>query len=195
MRRSMLALLALLPAANAMGPSEAPASPTMPSGQVVYRPECFGHAAEEKMANRGPSNNYSPSPAASGAGASTGHRGGRKSAPASAPQSAPPPPPVAISMEIEEESPVIQFGRDKPIDGDAGGAADLDDAVFESSKPAKGKQKEVAATDEGFALAEPVATEQPVNTRKEVAQRPAAPVLDWGGTVWLSNDDSMSLAS
>ena len=62
-------------------------------------------------------------------------------------------------------------------------------------EPAKGKQKEVAATDEGFALAEPVATEQPVNTRKEVAQRPAAPVLDWGGTVWLSNDDSMSLAS
>ncbi|MEQ1507848.1 MAG: hypothetical protein ABMB14_36805, partial [Myxococcota bacterium] len=42
MRRPVLALLALLPAASMVGPEAPAAAPAMPSGAVVFRPECFG---------------------------------------------------------------------------------------------------------------------------------------------------------
>ncbi len=205
MRRSVLALLALLPAASVVSP--APASPSMPTDRVVYRPECFGHVAEEAKATSAP---VTVGSTGSGRNTRSPAKSGGKSAPATA---APPPPPAAPAQQAPGDpnlaggayggggdasrSPVLskEFLQSVPTGrsyqsgvalAEEAEAAPAADAALAAAK-AKKEQKDDAKP------AEPVGGEmERLDDRDRAA---AGPVLDWGGTVWLSNDDSMSLAS
>ena len=54
MRRPLLVLLALLPAASALSPAPASSTASFPTGEAVFRPECFG--LTDEFANLGPVN-------------------------------------------------------------------------------------------------------------------------------------------
>ena len=198
MRRPLLVLLALVPAGAAVS-IPAPAAPaTYPSGNVVYRPECFGNlvdlegqlgaiggAAYGGVATTAPSK-PSPPPAA----APTPNRSGpklsislptkSKSAPA-APAEAPPPPPPASYDLVQDES----WADDAKMERESGDAfrAVAGGAEEAEKKPADKSLKEEPKAD----------APHPAEDR-DLAAAPTK-VVDWGGTIYLSNDDSMSLAS
>jgi Ca-activated chloride channel family protein len=184
MRRSLVVLLAVAPVVYTLLPS-APAAPSakFPQGQLIVRPECFGGMDYEGGASLG----LQP-PGGQGYGSAGSKRKGSVAGPASAP-SAPPPPPVAAAPV---KAPATKPSANRSFD--AGGAA---------------PEAEAAPADDGFALvkeerkaAESVAKQAAAakdverdNQLADSTQRPAPSSLEWGATVFLSNDDSMSLAS
>lgn len=159
MRRSLLALLALLPAVSAPSPAPASTTAAFPRGEAVFRPECFGPTDHELA--RGSRGN--------------GTLGG---AAASGPFAAPPPVASAPPSSAPSRAPKAEAAKKQ--------AMEMADAAMEPSAPPMDLLAEAGPT--------------PVTHRDEAPARPAeekarGPVLDWGATVWLSNDDSMSLAS
>jgi Ca-activated chloride channel family protein len=239
MRRSLLAVLVLLPAASTLAPAAPAASPAFPRGEAVYRPECFGYVQElSSGAGYGagygaPATTTPTAPPPPPSAAPPSHRGGngisvggvfgsKKQAPSSAPSPTPPPAAPAApaadawddelgDSDMQLESVATKNGpkRDHAsgkVTKDAKGRYDMaEPEPMEEAKEGASKQKaaekpeedeeelgNVGATDEA---------ERQQNKRfepevkREVTQAPPKPVLDWGSTVYLSNDDSMSLAS
>jgi Ca-activated chloride channel family protein len=213
MRRSLLALLALLPATYATssvapgGSAEAaPSRAETPRGEVVYRPECFPQPRDREQAYKVPAGrsaggsptttatpaappvyeeaeaepSYGAAPTQDAGGARQRPAkkskpglslGARKSAnemaPAAEPVAAPPPPPAELD---------VATGGDM-YDDDAASIVTETLSKEERSRDADigGKLDRRLLEDEN--------------------QARAGAVLDWGAKIFLSNDDSMSLAS
>lgn len=158
----------------------------MPRGSVVVR-DCF-EAVRNEEARRPPT-----------------QFGARPSlrAPASAP--APPPPPPAAPSGMFERLQDAVGGRGRAQEGESA-AADAPSASA-AERPRRAKKAEQNAQLEalGYVLPseEPAPEPEPSVVRgadfddsaSTKAVRPGDPSLDWGATVHLSNDDSMSLAS
>jgi Ca-activated chloride channel family protein len=148
-----------------------PVATRMPAGRLVTR-QCFGEEREE-MSSRG---------AAKGGGGAYGRSGGGPVMPAPAPMSAPSTvAPMKTASRAQAQSP----------------AADAM-AVAESAPP----------TEQGYLAEDDGAGEGTLGSISQEKKKdeatsfdaPTAPVrrqpsVDWGATVYLSNDDSMSLAS
>lgn len=106
--------------------------------------------------------------------------GGEAAASADAPAAAAPPPPPAEPMPEAEPAPTPDVAMEKSKKSEAN----------REQKPQDGDlAKELQAL--GYAALDDALEEEADETAVERVQR----VLDWGATVYLSNDDSMSLAS
>ena len=225
MRRPLLAALVLLPAASVLSPPARSASPALPKGEVVYRPECFGYAFEEQLRSSSGS-----------AGPSVGAAGGLQQAPTSAPSAPPPSAPKGgggkISVGARKSAPAAPEADAMPAPPPASAAYESfgDDAGLSAAPKAKEATKAEAKPQAAKAPAEKLQAAKPTQPAKDKGDdRPSAepadedseerldavanidvdqsekraaggersqqPVLDWGATVYLSNDDSMSLAS
>ncbi len=220
MHRSLVALLALVPAAAALtfGP-EADARDSFPEGEVVFRPECFNSYVDEDLAMAVPTSAPGGGLARSGSGKGGGGAKPKPKAPAPMQPSAPPPPPMPapmdssadvggapMPMEMEESAPVINFGRDKPIDGADSSRRAAEKKVAQAEEAARKSQEEATRAEAAAASARKAAEKAAKEAEKaretassgdaelddrSVAQR----VMDWGAKIYLSNDDSMSLAA
>ena len=181
----------------------APEAPLL-AGKAIYRPECFGGVDEEGQQYGG----VGKGGGGYGAGPSGGvAQGGRQNRSAPATASAPPPPPSSKPSPVPAPAPKPMKSAESAASGpmddapasrgrggaDAGMLApaaeaepDLQDRKADASK--KKESGDVSAVLEtlGYAAGEE-------KDRRVVAAN--QPALDWGATVWLSNDDSMSLAS
>ncbi len=189
----------------------------LPDGEPVVR-SCFGaeEEAEKKVAkpNRGPV----PPPVASGATKLRQRLFPGASAPESAPAEAPAPTATPSAAETTASASPPADGAPMAATGGSmggigqgeGGASSSgvlgalkDDAASPEpmaprSKP-KTSSKGSRANDEGDALAGGRTVAKREEAKERLANRPPPkppqPQVDWGGTTWLSNDDSMSLAS
>lgn len=74
-------------------------------------------------------------------------------------------------------------------------AADPQQAAAEPARAASGASKDDVARKPASTSVAPRRPPRPQPKREEAKVAPPKPVIDWGGTTWLSNDDSMSLAS
>lgn len=167
----------------------------IPAGQAIVR-ECWG-GERDRRASRSTGAPPPPPASPSGGGAfgtsgygsgGGGYGGGYGSglgsgAPASAPAAAPtttasaPSPKKSAAPKAEAQQAPAAEGRARAADdGYAGLAGDF--APAESA--AKSKTEEKPAV---------------FQAQREEAEYAPAPSLDWGATIYLSNDDSMSLAS
>jgi Ca-activated chloride channel family protein len=165
--------------ASKAGP--APRAPVL-AGTVVYRPECFGYGEADRP---------TPSSASTGSTRGSAKSGPRPSPPAKAPSAAAPPPPPVVATPMDLSS--LPAGRYQSTAGAGGEAAQSDSAADNEPRNqlvAKPKEAEHADKDEED-------TKKADDGLAAFGDRGGeeAPALDWGATVWLSNDDSMSLAS
>ncbi|MES2640801.1 MAG: VWA domain-containing protein [Myxococcota bacterium] len=193
-----------------------PAPVRMPTGEVIVR-ECYGGSERETSARR---NQGAPPPpptasapasggnygtigtsgtgpggggsgygsgAASGLGAptapSTTSRSSASTMPAPAPESKP-----------TAQAPAKSKGRSLSTDslgdeGDASSVAAAEAPMDGASSPKAGAKKDVSRADKRSESGAPMQDEQARSSAYP------DPNLDWGATVYLSNDDSMSLAS
>jgi Ca-activated chloride channel family protein len=203
MRRSLVAALALAPVAYTLLPS-APAAPAprFPQGELIIREECFGGGVEEVQMVRGGGG--------PGLGAVKQKKSPSAGVAASPPPSAPPPPASApaadgqaakrgeaLSKDFLQKIPTgrsyesaTQTTSVLPGSGGnpnmAGGATVEAEEAPAQAKPMDRKSTENLADD---------ARDRAAEERTATDDAPDAPMLDWGATVYLSNDDSMSLAS
>ncbi|RME22469.1 MAG: VWA domain-containing protein, partial [Deltaproteobacteria bacterium] len=167
------AIASALPVAAAVGADGTPRDP------VIVRPECFEPVPQPE--------GYGGLPGAIGGGAygapvspspvaTTGARAHRKQPKAK--PGAPPPPVAAESVpafDPSEEQLLYEFEEDT-IDGDL--------VLDEPARPAEKKARDAGGDRRADGKGDTVVTE-----------RPTGPVLEWGARTFLSNDDSMSLAS
>ena len=80
--------------------------------------------------------------------------------------------------------------------GDLGGADGMADAANFASAPKAERQQQLRERSDNDALYDDGAAEPTPDMVLDLEDAPAdEPMLDWGATVYLSNDDSMSLAS
>ncbi|MBX2802856.1 MAG: VWA domain-containing protein [Myxococcales bacterium] len=191
MRRSLLLALASVGVVVASLPaSSAPES--FPRGEVVVRPECFGSLEVEASKSSG----YG-----GGLGGILGGSGSR-----SRPSSAPPPSaPAPIYDDAMDEAEMA------PVAASAPGRTRKNKDRRSSNKPKKSSAKapaaeapppppppaELAFDLDGSAVVEETKEEAVRDRMREEVDEVRRPgrSLDWGATVYLSNDDSMSLAS
>lgn len=179
-------------------PEVTPPKPVrMPEGRLVTR-QCFGNVEEERSRS-----NYAPSGGYGGAPT-------KSSSSTRAAQGAPPPPPTAAPAPAAPASQAVAMGTTGasagPVaagdsladEGSAVGGAGLRAGTKDgaASRPATtvASLEKKAEAEPRREMAKPkedpsVAFEAPTDVT-EVQQN-----LDWGATVYLSNDDSMSLAS
>ncbi len=191
MRRSLLAVLALLPAAAAtLTAQQATARDVFPEGEVIVRPSCFGAEEEEELSRYG---GGAPTPAAPmSTGASRPSKKSPKGKPksAAAPTAAPPPPPSPAAGAVLTEDFLNQIPAGRTYESAvqmAPGVSGADDGFDAPEMP-----MEEAAEPEP----EPELDREARDADKEMrVAQPTGPSLDWGATIYLSNDDSMSLAS
>jgi Ca-activated chloride channel family protein len=148
---------------------------SLPSGRAIYRPECFGGSQDDGMV---PSGRFGAIGGGVGGGGSAGlgGLGTRGSGYGAGPSSA------AQKSAARPASPMV------PSAPPPAAAA----PVAESAAPAEAKRQ---AMDAASGMAERSEEADALSTRAPRDDRPSQPSLDWGATVWLSNDDSMSLAS
>jgi Ca-activated chloride channel family protein len=153
---------------------------TLPSGRAIYRPECFGGSRDEGvlMGAGGVGGGGTMGIGGGGMGGAglggIGTRGsgsGYGAGPASAPQ----------KSAASAPSPMAPSAPPPAAAAEATARAQSVQLAQDAAAP--------MAEEEKFAEADQLATGA---TRGD---RPMQPALDWGATVWLSNDDSMSLAS
>ena len=174
MRRSLVPLLAILPAAAATL-AGAQARDAFPKDAVTYRPSCFESAMEEKAA-------MAPPPSMAPASAKPAPAPTRQMAPAKAPPGNGPVGQVKTKEAKKAESQAAPAAFD--VGGVASGGMTVPVAPMEEAEAAP---EPVAAVDDALGA----------RARDEDASpnRPVGRVLDWGAKMFLSNDDSMSLAS
>lgn len=113
---------------------------------------------------------------------------------------------LVVRMSCFEEAPSLDFAR-RPSKGRAPVPASPPSVVFGgasremAAEEASGmaERKRVAPSDLSMPFPEPEPAPVPdlddVRDDWVAGPRPAEPSFDWGGSTWLSNDDSMSLAS
>ncbi len=232
MQRTVITLLALLPAGLAALPAMSAPSRTFPRGEVVYRPECFG-APQEEQAHT--------SRARSGAAAGLSGGGSAGSRQANRAAQPPPSPPPSPSGQAAKPVPPPVPPPVPAVDLDTSVAAPMAEPVDISSGPSRagrrspGKKRKASVPaeaeapaprplsggDEGDIELTPSGRDALWDTmdaevaasvgregwrldearHREGERLQQAPIrrlqrqLDWGATVYLSNDDSMSLAS
>jgi Ca-activated chloride channel family protein len=167
MRRPLVAALALAPLAWTLVPAAPAVAPRMPQGDLIVRSDCFASSEEEGA--RG------PAAAAPPVGGSNRGAGLASSAPPSA----------ANGMAM---------GLMPAADGASAVAAPPPPAVKRKEAAVKGA---AVAFQESSVAAQEVSSKAVPAAERDDARRPTpdADALDWGATVYLSNDDSMSLAS
>jgi Ca-activated chloride channel family protein len=177
-------------------PRVVPSEVIVPTGQVVTR-DCYGYGMRERR-----SMGYG----GGGAIGSSSSSGGRAqaSAPATvATASAPPPMPSAApagpapakkaeaARMVSDRASAPAAEASAPAEPAAGLAMDVvsrgDGRGEAEGAKAEYKGKDAAPADDADAPA--------LSQRWGEGQEEAGPQLDWGGTLFLSNDDSMSLAS
>ncbi|MEQ1568034.1 MAG: VWA domain-containing protein [Myxococcota bacterium] len=198
MRRPLLVLLALLPAS--LVSSGAPAAPAAyPGGKVVYRPECFSQLMQEEAQNM---------PMGGATGYYSGPSNPKPVVTTPLPPAAPPPPPAFEMSDELSAAPGTDSG------GDGGGRFQLPSVLPKKKAPSAQPPAKSAPAAEFEPAPEPMKAAErkmdeggQVKDMKELERNfdaddratsevaPRGPVLDWGATVFLSNDDSMSLAS
>jgi Ca-activated chloride channel family protein len=173
----MLALTACL------SPSSADASPTpaLPAGNAKVNLSCFD---SYEMDGR------TSASVGTSSGATGGGYGQRQVYP-----TAPPPPPTPTTTPMTTQSPppsgTARGGsppKSKPSTSSSAPAPSAMDDMAESEAPVRAADKKAAGTP----------APRPTDTPMEVPAGPVAvrePSLDWGAQIYLSNDDSMSLAS
>ncbi len=192
MSRSLVALLALVPAAALLLGPDADARDSFPEGEVVFRPSCFEEEFEEEQAMPTVATKATPAGAqrgkrARGGGGTGGLVGlGKSSGKAPSTPSPAPPPMDAAPMEAAE-SPAPGFD----------GA--LDDAGAEEAKLLRKLLKEEDKAEREQPRGDVVKDmetggDPPLHGAVDVP-KVAQRVMDWGARIYLSNDDSMSLAA
>jgi len=199
MRRSLLAALALLPAAAAtLSAQQATARDTYPEGEVVFRPSCFDSYEEEELRL-----SYG-APAGASAGGSVAAPALKQSRPkkslkkpkSAATPSAPPPPPPAMAPApldaLQGAGASRAYESTVELD-DAAGMAEESTPFLMMPEPEPEPAKEMATEREEKKADR--ASRDADESGEDVAQAPRGSNLDWGATIFLSNDDSMSLAS
>ncbi len=164
----------------------APAEVMVPDGQVIVR-SCYGGSGERSRARSGAIGGLGSGGGGSSAMAS------RSSAPSPAapPQSSPPPEPAATkraegrAAKAEESSRSGGGLLDMLASAGDGASAPMAEAepAMDMAPREEAERSSYDMDEDGAALA----FQQPA--------APSGPTLDWGGTLFLSNDDSMSLAS
>jgi Ca-activated chloride channel family protein len=183
MRRSLLAVLALSPLAAAFLPDAPAASTKAPAGALIVRPECFGSMEYE-------GGNYGGPAKRKVGGASSG---AYPPPPSQAP-SAPPAPAPAKSLQKIPTGRHYQDAMDQAagVQAGSGGNPNLAGAsVADSPDDFDGRMEKKA---EEATTTTPPSPERAKDTAA-AGRDQQGPTLDWGATVYLSNDDSMSLAS
>lgn len=169
-----------------------PRAVRMPEGRLVTR-QCFGGMEEERSrATSAPSGPYGGAPTKSSSGGSSrSYQAAQPAPPPPAPPAAAAPSPIAVTGATttadasstrslaDEGSGIGGAGRDGVAARPATTSAPMDKKAEAEPRREQAKPKE----DPSVAYEVPeAATEAQQN-------------LDWGATVYLSNDDSMSLAS
>jgi len=197
MRRSLLAALALLPAAAAtLTAQQATARDAFPDGEVVYRPSCFGEEEEEEELARAPMQapattapsgaKPKPRPMKKKKGAASSKKPSIK-APS---RPSPAPPPASAPMPAADAA----FGAGGDIGGLVGGATMAEEAEAPMlAEPEPAPELDATLEKSMEAPEESLADERRMT--KPDRDEAQGPTLDWGATIYLSNDDSMSLAS
>ena len=195
MRRSLLAALALLPAAAVtLTGSQATARDAYPEGEVVFRPSCFQQLQEEERMASAPM-----APATTGAARPRPMKKSKPKGAGGAPSAAAPPPPPApapapsqgqkLTKEFLQAIPSGRSYQQSVGLADEGG--DMDDAF--------GMAEEAEAPMDMAPEPEPepeLEDDRSRDSDKRLEAKPSrGPTMDWGATIFLSNDDSMSLAS
>jgi Ca-activated chloride channel homolog len=172
---------AAVPAAGGRYFVAAPSEVIVPGGEVVTR-SCYGGRGEGSGRTRS-SRGY-------GGGASGGASapsGPMPSAPPAPQASATPTPDRAQREAKKAEEPSMVAGLLDAISTSGGEVAESEPAPamdMASAAPEPEEAERSMADEDGDGT---LAFQQPAE--------PAGPTLDWGGTLFLSNDDSMSLAS
>ena len=172
------------------------------AGTAIYRPECFGGGDDAGLAPA--------TPAAGGYRGRAGNvrTGGEKSAGGPTPVvvAAPAPPPAAAPPALDKEFlEKVPAGRSyQQAVEDAAGVVGGDGTVSPNLGGGAANENTFLLDGEGERKNKDEAAKKVVETRGDVdsselvsaaVSREVQPALDWGATVWLSNDDSMSLAS
>lgn len=193
MHRYLLGLCFLIPAAL---PQSAPAIPPTigaDTAPVIYRSECFGHSRDEVGYNGGSAGsigllgNKGVGSGASGYGSGSGSFG--QTAKREAPSMAPPPSssaPQRVSQKSSQNPDAGEGARAKKYEGRVGRATSI---ASGPPRPSVSYEMAADAEQESDAIADIGGIE---GARAAHATNRK---IDWGGTIYLSNDDSMSLAS
>ncbi|MFH1463342.1 MAG: VWA domain-containing protein [Pseudomonadota bacterium] len=171
-----------------------PSEIIVPEGQVVVR-DCYGYGERDRR-----SLGY-------GGGGASGSARSSSSARVSAPPAGPMP--SAAPTSVAQASPPPAPAPTKKAEGraavdDMAGFAEAE--MSAPAEPADGAvarpAREAARSEDGAMAGEKAkdatladADAPALSNRWQEAQEEAGPQLDWGGTLFLSNDDSMSLAS
>ena len=174
--------------------TSAPIEVVVPAGEVVTR-SCYGG---RDGGGRTRSSSSSRGYGAGGSGAPSS---------AAAPAGPPPAPQAAPEPAAAQSAPARKEARSQKAkdEGFVGGLLDMASSsgaeLAEHSAPAEAEPAMDMAAPEGSAA---MVTSTDRDAAGEEAEeqlafqqpaQPAGPTLDWGGTLFLSNDDSMSLAS
>jgi len=174
-RASILTVIALLPAAWWATQAKA-SSKSYPAGAVQYDPSCYVDYEEEVAHSRG---------------------AGRGSAPTAAPPS-----PSSTRAKPSKPSKLKGAPSTAPAMDAAGAPAERSSADLASGMTGAGGSPNIAggadADDYSAGMERSdagVMERKQEQTREVETSKPVGSVMDWGAKIFLSNDDSMSLAS
>ena len=183
----------------------APVDVVVPEGEVITR-SCYG-GREGGGRSRSSSSSRGYGGGASGATASGSASGPMPTMPSAAPQVSPTPKRSEASKAKDStqssSSRLLQLigtRGESASDGviedvfsaGSGAGQDLNEALAQVSGVEAEPSMDAAPEPEEAELSDRDANDQPAFQQ---TAKPSGPVLDWGGTLFLSNDDSMSLAS
>jgi len=196
MSRSLVALLALVPAASLLLGPDADARDSFPEGQVEFRPECFGGYEEEEAIARptsAPSGAVASAPGRSGGGGKKGGRA-RPSKQKSSPAAPSPPPPAMMPAPMEMDDAAAE-APPMPVTQEEARQTRTS-SKEKAEKKAKDKRDASGPEDNARDMALGGDGDIDAGPRGEDAgESVARAVMDWGARIFLSNDDSMSLAA